>query len=180
MAQGQAISVMVRAAEMTGEQRFWDAAYRALTPFTKLTYEGGVKNMFMGQYVWYEEYPFIDGLFVLNGFMYSLIGLYDLASAENVPSYAKIQAQQLFDDGIRSLKVRLYFYSEVHYVFRLCYHSLITERGQTTTCNILSNKSHRIEHDGIIIQFIYSNSMSLSRFFTTKYLKNFLHVGRDI
>ena len=83
---------MVRAAEMTGEQRFWDAAYSALIPFTKLTREGGVKNMFMDQYVWYEEYPFIDGLFVLNGFMYSLIGLYDLASAENVPSYAKIQA----------------------------------------------------------------------------------------
>ena len=105
MAQGQAISVMVRAAEMTGEERFWEAAYRALRPFTKMTYEGGVRNMFMGQYVWYEEYPFVEGLFVLNGFMYSLIGLYDLASAENVPAYAKAEAQALFDDGIQSLKV---------------------------------------------------------------------------
>ena len=28
----------------------------------------------MNQHTWYEEYPFSDGLYVLNGFMYSMIG----------------------------------------------------------------------------------------------------------
>ena len=52
-----------------------------------------------------KEYPFTEGLFVLNGFMYSLIGLYDLLSAPGVPADAKDDAERLFADGIDSLKV---------------------------------------------------------------------------
>lgn len=35
MAQGHGISVLVRAAQITGETRFWDAAELALKPFTQ-------------------------------------------------------------------------------------------------------------------------------------------------
>lgn len=41
---------------------------------------GGVRNELFGR-AWYEEYPTTPGSFVLNGFMYALIGLYDLSSA---------------------------------------------------------------------------------------------------
>lgn len=110
MAQGQAISVMVRAAQTTGEVRFWHAAQKALAPFHCLTSEGGVRNMFHERYVWYEEYPFEEGLFVLNGFMYSLIGLYDLSSASSAPQDARDEAKELFDEGIVSLKALLPLY----------------------------------------------------------------------
>lgn len=33
-------------------------------------------------HVWFEEYPTTPGSFVLNGFMYSLIGLHDFANVK--------------------------------------------------------------------------------------------------
>ena len=36
MAQGHGLSVLVRAAQITGEKRFWDAAHLALKPFTQV------------------------------------------------------------------------------------------------------------------------------------------------
>ena len=105
MAQGHGLSVMVRAAQVTGQTRFWEAAHLALGPFKKDTTEGGVRNRFLNKYVWYEEYPFTEGLYVLNGFMYSLIGLYDLLSAEGAPPNIKLEAKELFDQGLESLKV---------------------------------------------------------------------------
>ena len=110
MAQGQGISVMVRAAETTGETRFWKAAKRALSPFHSLAKDGGVRNIFHSKFVWYEEYPFEEGLFVLNGFMYSLIGLYDLSVAPNAPADAKKEASELFHEGFVSLKALLPLY----------------------------------------------------------------------
>lgn len=110
MAQGHGLSVMVRAAQVTGQTRFWEAAHLALGPFKKDTTEGGVRNRFLNKYVWYEEYPFTEGLYVLNGFMYSLIGLYDLLSADDAPSNIKFEAKELFDQGLESLKIMLPLY----------------------------------------------------------------------
>ena len=56
----------------------------------------------------YEEYPTTPPLFVLNGFIYSLFGLYDLAQVAT--GDAKQTAQKLFDDGMASLKVMLPFF----------------------------------------------------------------------
>ena len=105
MAQGHGISMMVRAANSLSDSSFWLAAGRALEPFKKPPKENGVRNHVFGKFVWYEEYPFEDGLFVLNGFIYSLIGLYDLAASENAPELLKNEAKTLFDEGLTSLKV---------------------------------------------------------------------------
>ena len=48
-----------------------------MKPFTLPSNKGGVRAVFMEKYPWYEEYPVTPSLFVLNGFLYSLIGLYD-------------------------------------------------------------------------------------------------------
>ena len=40
--------------------------------------QGGVLAMFDGKHPWYEEYSTTPSLFVLNGFLFSLMGLYDL------------------------------------------------------------------------------------------------------
>jgi len=54
MAQGHGISMMVRAAQLTNDRSYWNAASLALTPFKKSTKDGGVVNLFMDKYVWYE------------------------------------------------------------------------------------------------------------------------------
>ena len=44
-------------------------------------------------------------MFVLNGFIYSLFGLYDLAQLGE--GEMKVTAQKLYDEGMKSLKVML-------------------------------------------------------------------------
>lgn len=51
---------------------------------------------------WYEEYPTKPSSFVLNGFIYSLIGLYDLMML--APTQQVKEATALFDQGMDSLK----------------------------------------------------------------------------
>ena len=67
-----------------------------------------MRNKFMNQYTWYEEYPFSDGLYVLNGFMYSMIGLYDLFTADGAPEELHFTAKEIFDLGFESLKVNFW------------------------------------------------------------------------
>lgn len=56
----------------------------------------------------YEEYPTTPPSFVLNGFIYSLLGLYDLNST--APSNIGREAGQLFNQGMLSLKKMLLLY----------------------------------------------------------------------
>lgn len=67
--------------------------------------ESGVVNWLFDN-VWYEEYPTTPGTFVLNGFIYSLIGLFDATSVSEV----KNKAKRLFQDGLSSLKIFLPLY----------------------------------------------------------------------
>lgn len=106
MCQGQAISVLCRAYHVTGDATYLEAAEAALEPFKKRSEEGGVKAVFMDKLDWYEEYPTNPSTFILNGFMYSLIGLYDLKQTNVHNSLAK----QLYDRGMKSLTELLPFY----------------------------------------------------------------------
>ena len=106
------MSVLTRAYLLTRQEEYLSAASRALSLFHFPTYrskveigvEGGslgVTSKFMGQQVWYEEYPTEPSTFILNGFMYSLFGLYDLwqtAEAAGKPEPAK-EAKTLFQEG---------------------------------------------------------------------------------
>jgi len=103
MAQGQAMSLLVRAHARSGRQEYLDAAVRALALFDVTSADGGIVAKFMDQYVWYEEYPTIPPCFVLNGFMYALIGLYDV-SVTTSPGEARSTATRLFSSGVASLR----------------------------------------------------------------------------
>jgi len=105
MCQGQAISVLVRAFLNSGKQEYLDAAERAVGVFNITSLEGGVKAVFMEKHVWYEEYPTNPSTFILNGFMYSLLGLFDLKTVKK-DSVAK----QLYESGLESLQALLPFY----------------------------------------------------------------------
>src|SRR5260370_9661573 len=90
MAQGVAISVLTRAYRITEDSDYLQSATRALLPFTKNVDDGGVRRGFSlasgtsaaGNF--YEEYPTRSySAFTLNGFMFALIGLYDLSQIPN-------------------------------------------------------------------------------------------------
>ena len=155
MAQGHGLSVMVRAAQVTGQTRFWEAAHLALGPFKKDTTEGGVRNRFLNKYVWYEEYPFTEGLYVLNGFMYSLIGLYDLLSAEGAPPNIKLEAKELFDQGLESLKVcKMNYYHQktkmtLSYRVSICNKLRFTLKRDLCQPNLIRSINVRMIYDSI-------------------------------
>lgn len=76
---GQAISLLVRTYNYTGNPLYLEACHRALDLFSVNINHGGIRSYFLNQsdLVWFEEYPFDPPIHILNGFIYSLIGLYD-------------------------------------------------------------------------------------------------------
>ncbi|CAK1582341.1 unnamed protein product [Parnassius mnemosyne] len=105
MSQGHGISVLARAYYRSGDSTYLRAAQRALLLLDVPSHAGGVKALWMDKYVWYEEYPTTPPLFVLNGFIYTLLGLYDLYVIEGENSISL--AKKMFDDGMTSLKTLL-------------------------------------------------------------------------
>ncbi|XP_018110715.1 D-glucuronyl C5-epimerase isoform X2 [Xenopus laevis] len=108
MAQGQAISTLVRAYLLTKEQFYLDSALRATSPFKLPSEKHGVKAVFMNKYDWYEEYPTTPSSFVLNGFIYALLGLYDLK--ETAGEKQGKEARLLYERGMESLRAMLPLY----------------------------------------------------------------------
>lgn len=111
MAQGLSISVMTRAYSLTNEAAYLRAAERALIPFGIDVKDGGVARQFTlaaataeedPKLVFFEEYPTEPApSFTLNGFMFALVGLYDLTQMGNA------EADTLFHKGMRTLEAAL-------------------------------------------------------------------------
>lgn len=106
MGQGQAISLLVRAFSVTKQTQYMQAAARALNIFDIPSSQGGVLAKFADVYNWYEEYPTTPGSYVLNGFIYSLIGLYDLKQTAMNQTEAS-HAERLYNTGMNTLKKML-------------------------------------------------------------------------
>ena len=99
MAQGLAVSVLIRANQMTGNKDFLDTAEKAVNVFDIQVHEGGVMSTFPDGEIVFEEYPTGSINCVLNGFIFSVLGLYDLfIFAKNK------KAEKLFNQSIKSLK----------------------------------------------------------------------------
>ncbi|ESN98554.1 hypothetical protein HELRODRAFT_142574, partial [Helobdella robusta] len=105
MGQGHAMSLLSRSFETSRDLTYLRAAFRAATPFLVAGKDGGVLAYLFGKLPWYEEYPTVPSTFVLNGFMYALFGLYDLAvTLENL----RFGGEALSDDvGMRTLGIAL-------------------------------------------------------------------------
>lgn len=99
MVQGEGISVLVRGFFLTNNQTFLDCAQKALEPFKRLPEHQGVLDYFY-DLPFYEEYPTQTPSLVLNGFMFSLFGLYDLSKTSH---RAFKMSAQLFDAGYNTL-----------------------------------------------------------------------------
>lgn len=111
LAQGEAVSVLCRAHLLTKDESYLKIAEDAIKPFFVEVKNGGLLNYFNSIPI-YEEYPSpIKTVGVLNGFMFSLFGLYDLYLVSE--SY---NAKKLFELGIDSLKKLLSFYDTGYWV----------------------------------------------------------------
>lgn len=91
LAQGQGISLLVRAYRATGNGDYLDAAERAFTSFLLPVDQGGVQYLDHEGDLWLEEYITSEPTHILNGFMWSLWGVYDYYLATS-----DVQAHELF------------------------------------------------------------------------------------
>ncbi len=99
LAQGQGISVLVRAYKETKNEKYLDAAKRAFLSFEKNMDEGGVNFIDDKGNIWFEEVIVSPPTHILNGFIWALWGVYDyyLVTGDEI-------AEKLFSRGVKTLE----------------------------------------------------------------------------
>jgi heparosan-N-sulfate-glucuronate 5-epimerase len=98
LAQGQGLSVLVRAHQETGDRRYERAAYRVMETFLATISEGGVTWIDRAGDVWFEEAIVDPPTHILNGFIWAGWGLYDFLLHTGDQAAGK-----LFTDAVRTL-----------------------------------------------------------------------------
>lgn len=103
MGQGEAISALLRAYVLTKEQKWIDAARKAMAFMLIPVEEGGTLLVEKGEY-YLEEYPDLKGTkrSVLNGWIFTLFGLYDYLQI--IPDE---QVECVYQKSIMTLKMHL-------------------------------------------------------------------------
>jgi heparosan-N-sulfate-glucuronate 5-epimerase len=98
LAQGQGVSLLLRAHAQTGNVDYEQAAERAFVVLTRPISQGGVLFEDDEQNLWIEEYLVDPPTHILNGFIWALWGVFDfwLARADSAP-------RQIFDRGVATL-----------------------------------------------------------------------------
>lgn len=99
MSQGLGISALVRAYRMSGEQKYLDVAHQALGPFHLANPQSVVAKLDDGS-MFYEETSAKDHpIHILNGFMFAVIGLWDLSQVSHSADVAN-----LYHAGLHTLR----------------------------------------------------------------------------
>lgn len=105
MAQGQAITVLYYAYAVTQDESYIEVLSDAIAAFNYPVAEKGVVADFNG-HRFYEEYGSEDKpAHVLNGFLFALTGLYEVAELAHSKA-----AKQAFEQGLETLGNTLHFY----------------------------------------------------------------------
>ena len=102
LAQGQGISLLVRAYRETSATAYLEAAERAFATFLKSTNEGGVTFTDARGNIWFEEYIVSPPTHILNGFIWAAWGVYDYFLATQNSA-----ARDLFAQSILTLRANL-------------------------------------------------------------------------
>ena len=95
LSQGTAIQALVAGAQVLNDPHYLDIARSALGAFELPPPDGVLTSAFGGD--WYLQYSFSSHLFILNGFLQSLNGIFDLAKATGDPT-----AMAIFQRGDRA------------------------------------------------------------------------------
>jgi hypothetical protein len=102
LAQGQGISVLMRAYQETTDTVYLEAAQKAMQVFYADVKDGGVACRDAGNNLWIEEYIVSPPTHILNGFLWASWGVYDYAIITG-----DIAARNLFESMISTLRNRL-------------------------------------------------------------------------
>ena len=102
LAQGQGISLLVRAYYQFQEPRYLNAAERAFLSFRTSISQGGVCFRDQDGNLWFEEYVVSPPTHILNGFIWAIWGVYDYFLA--TPDRA---AKDLFSRAVQTLRSNL-------------------------------------------------------------------------
>jgi hypothetical protein len=112
LAQGYALSALARAVTVLGDSRYLDAGDRALEYLTTPVASGGVMDTMaslhgsLGDFIFFQEAVASPPTYVLNGYMFALLGLYDWSQVGG----ARASAQRYFDRGVLTLSNILPYY----------------------------------------------------------------------
>lgn len=104
MAQGQALTVWARAYHETKDEKYRQAGEKAIDYMLTPTKDAGTTSSMadldpsLCKYVWYQEWVVEPQVFTLNGFGFTLLGLYEWAEV-----MGSERAKAAFDAGISSL-----------------------------------------------------------------------------
>jgi heparosan-N-sulfate-glucuronate 5-epimerase len=104
MAQGLIISFLVRAYVLTKKESLLKMAEEATKVYKILVIEGGIR-LTENSSVFYEEYPTEKGMKILDGFIFALLGLYDLFQATQNEKYLS-----MFDEGVETIERNISFW----------------------------------------------------------------------
>jgi glycosyltransferase involved in cell wall biosynthesis len=77
LTQGQALSVLARAYQLTQEEVFLEVARRAVRTFQRDILDGGVITPIGEEGIFFEEVAVYPAIHILSGFIFALFGLYD-------------------------------------------------------------------------------------------------------
>ena len=99
MAQGEGISMLIRASIATGDQKYLETAHKAKDFMLKPLNEGGTTEYKEDRVVFYE---YTTDPAVLNGWIFSLWGLFDYCKYTNDQ-----QAQRILEKTLETLKRKL-------------------------------------------------------------------------
>lgn len=102
LAQGQGISLLVRAYRETGAAIYLEAAQRAFTSFLRPTRDGGVTFTDRRGNLWFEEYIVSPPTHILNGFIWTAWGVHDYFLATQDKA-----ARDLFEQAVLTLRTNL-------------------------------------------------------------------------
>lgn len=143
MAQGEVISFYLRMHQILGDDSLLETAWGAFRFLGVDVASGGVRRLDASGNLWFEEFPSPEPSFVLNGFVYAVLGLFDLwrvTGAEAVRSEIDRCIETLranlhrFDAGYWSLYdlqkrelVRYYYQKNVHVPQMAVLHGLTGE-----------------------------------------------------
>lgn len=98
LAQGQGVSLLLRAYAYAGDEKFGRAAEKAFVALTRPLTEGGVLFEDDANDLWIEEYLVDPPTHILNGFLWALWGVFDFWLARG-----DVSAKKIFERGVETL-----------------------------------------------------------------------------
>lgn len=117
LGQGQAISALVRTYIVTGDKKYLEGAELAykflITPVSKGGTLDTLKELDGTDNIFFQEYVTNPKSYTLNGFMYTMLGVYDLSTIKE--SKYSPSAAEMFDKSNKTLERILYLYDMGHF-----------------------------------------------------------------